>query len=51
VSAIAWGDPEPELVLLHGGGKNAHPWDTVALALGRPAATRRSPANSQNRSL
>ena len=26
----------PELVLLHGGGQNAHTWDTVALALGRP---------------
>jgi pimeloyl-ACP methyl ester carboxylesterase len=36
VSAIVWGDREPELVLLHGGGQNAHTWDTVALALGRP---------------
>jgi pimeloyl-ACP methyl ester carboxylesterase len=36
VSAIVWGDAEPELVLLHGGGQNAHTWDTVALALGRP---------------
>ena len=37
VSAIAWGEAEPELVLLHGGGQNAHTWDTVVLALGRPA--------------
>jgi len=36
VSAIVWGQPDPELVLLHGGGQNAHTWDTVALALGRP---------------
>ena len=36
VSALAWGDAQPELVLLHGGGQNAHTWDTVALALGRP---------------
>jgi pimeloyl-ACP methyl ester carboxylesterase len=36
VSAIVWGDAEPQLVLLHGGGQNAHTWDTVALALGRP---------------
>jgi len=36
VSAILWGTAEPELVLLHGGGHNAHTWDTVALALGRP---------------
>ena len=31
-----WGDGAPELVLLHGGAQNAHTWDTVALALGRP---------------
>jgi pimeloyl-ACP methyl ester carboxylesterase len=36
VSALAWNDGPPELVLLHGGGQNAHTWDTVALALGRP---------------
>jgi pimeloyl-ACP methyl ester carboxylesterase len=37
VSAIRWGEGEPELVLLHGGGQNAHTWDTVVLVLGRPA--------------
>src|SRR6266702_7160078 len=36
VSALTWGDAQAELVLLHGGGQNAHTWDTVALALGRP---------------
>lgn len=36
VSAIVWGDAAPEAVLLHGGAQNAHTWDTVALALGRP---------------
>ena len=36
VSALRWGDSSPELVLLHGGAQNAHTWDTVALALGRP---------------
>jgi len=36
LSALVWGDADPELVLLHGGGQNAHTWDTVALALGRP---------------
>jgi pimeloyl-ACP methyl ester carboxylesterase len=36
VSAIVWGDLEPELVLLHGGAQNAHTWDTVALALDLP---------------
>lgn len=33
LSALVWGDAEPELVFLHGGGQNAHTWDTVALAL------------------
>ncbi len=37
LSMIAWGDGQPELVFLHGGGQNAHTWDSVALALGRPA--------------
>lgn len=36
VSALVWGDGPPELVLVHGGAQNAHTWDTVALALGRP---------------
>jgi pimeloyl-ACP methyl ester carboxylesterase len=36
MSAIIWGDAEPELVLVHGGGQNAHTWDLVALALQRP---------------
>jgi pimeloyl-ACP methyl ester carboxylesterase len=36
LSAIVWGTEEPALVLVHGGSQNAHTWDTVALALGRP---------------
>src|SRR2546428_110437 len=36
LSGLAWGAADPELVLLHGGAQNAHTWDTVALALGRP---------------
>ena len=36
VSGLLWGDSPPELVLVHGGGQNAHTWDTVALALDRP---------------
>jgi pimeloyl-ACP methyl ester carboxylesterase len=34
LSALVWGDTDPALVLVHGGGQNAHTWDTVALALG-----------------
>jgi len=36
LSALVWGDGPPELVLIHGGAQNAHTWDTVAMALGRP---------------
>ncbi|MGI8329554.1 alpha/beta fold hydrolase [Actinomadura scrupuli] len=36
LSGLVWGTTGPELVLLHGGAQNAHTWDTVALALGRP---------------
>ena len=36
VSALRWGVEPPQLVLIHGGAQNAHTWDTVALALGRP---------------
>ena len=37
VSALKWGEGDPEVVLIHGGAQNAHTWDTVALALDRPA--------------
>ncbi|MCU1345670.1 MAG: putative hydrolase or acyltransferase of alpha/beta superfamily [Acidimicrobiia bacterium] len=36
LSALVWGDQPTNLVFLHGGGQNAHTWDTVALALGQP---------------
>jgi len=34
VSALLWGNEPPRVVLLHGGGQNAHTWDTLILALG-----------------
>lgn len=37
LSALRWGTDAPQVVFLHGGGQNAHTWDTVLLALGRPA--------------
>lgn len=37
LSYLQWDEGEPELVFLHGGAQNAHTWDTVMLALGRPA--------------
>jgi pimeloyl-ACP methyl ester carboxylesterase len=36
LSALVWGDRDPEIVFLHGGAQNAHTWDTVALALPHP---------------
>ena len=36
LSALVWGDGPPEVLLVHGRAQNAHTWDTVALALGRP---------------
>jgi len=37
VSALKWGSGPVQVVFVHGGAQNAHTWDTVALALGRPA--------------
>ena len=40
LSSLVWGgeaDGTPEFVFLHGGAQNAHTWDTVLLALDRPA--------------
>lgn len=37
VSGLKWGDEPPQVVFLHGGGQNAHTWDTVILGLGLPA--------------
>jgi pimeloyl-ACP methyl ester carboxylesterase len=37
ISALRWGDGPPQVVFLHGGGQNAHTWDTVILGLGLPA--------------
>ena len=37
ISAIKFGDAAPRVVFLHGGGQNAHTWDTVIVGLGEPA--------------
>ena len=37
VSALRWGTEPVKVVFLHGGGQNAHTWDTVILGLGLPA--------------
>jgi pimeloyl-ACP methyl ester carboxylesterase len=37
ISAVRWGTDPVRVVFLHGGGQNAHTWDTVILGLGEPA--------------
>ncbi len=37
ISSLRWGEGPAQLVFLHGGGQNAHTWDTTILALGRPS--------------
>jgi len=37
ISALRWGTDPVRVVFLHGGGQNAHTWDTVILGLGLPA--------------
>lgn len=37
VSALRWGGSDPRVVFLHGGGQNAHTWDTVIVGLGESA--------------
>lgn len=37
ISALKFGDSTPRVVFLHGGGQNAHTWDTVIVGLGEPA--------------
>lgn len=37
ISALKFGEESPRIVFLHGGGQNAHTWDTVILGLGVPA--------------
>ncbi|TDK84861.1 alpha/beta hydrolase [Mycobacterium paragordonae] len=37
VSALRWGESDPRVVFLHGGGQNAHTWDTVIVGLGESA--------------
>jgi pimeloyl-ACP methyl ester carboxylesterase len=51
VSTLVWGgagQEPPEVVLLHGGAQNAHTWDTVCLALGRPLIAVDLPGHGQS---
>jgi esterase len=37
ISALHWGLTPPRVVFLHGGGQNAHTWDTVVVGVNEPA--------------
>ena len=37
ISALRWSAEPAKVVFLHGGGQNAHTWDTVIVGLGLPA--------------
>ena len=37
ISVLRWGERAPRIIFLHGGGQNAHTWDTVIVGLGEPA--------------
>jgi len=37
ISGIKWGTDAPAVLFLHGGGQNAHTWDTLQVLLRRPA--------------
>ncbi|OMC39483.1 alpha/beta hydrolase [Mycobacterium sp. IS-1264] len=37
ISALQWDDSPSRIVFLHGGGQNAHTWDTVIVGVGEPA--------------
>jgi pimeloyl-ACP methyl ester carboxylesterase len=39
ISALKWGEDDPEYVFFHGRGQNAHTWDGVVLSLDRPSLT------------
>ena len=46
VSALKWGEGDPEVVFVHGGAQNAHTWDTVVLASSGPPWPSTRPATA-----
>ena len=48
LSALVWGESEPEVVLIHGGAQSAHSWDSVALALGCPLVALDMPGHGRS---
>lgn len=48
ISGLQFGDDAPRVVFLHGGGQNAHTWDTVILGLGVPAVALDLPGHGRS---
>ncbi len=48
ISSLRWGQGQPEIVMLHGGGQNAHTWDAVGLLMGRPFVAIDLPGHGQS---
>jgi pimeloyl-ACP methyl ester carboxylesterase len=48
VSALIWGTGPAEIVFLHGGGQNAHTWDSVLSILDVPAAAIDLPGHGES---
>lgn len=48
ISGLRWGTGEPRVVFLHGGGQNAHTWDTVILGLDESAVALDLPGHGRS---
>src|SRR4030088_171967 len=48
ISALRWGAAPRVIVFPHGGGQNAHTWDTVIVGLGEPALAVDLPGHGQS---
>lgn len=48
LSALVWGTGQPVMTLLHGGGLNAHTWDSTLLALGVAAVAIDLPGHGES---
>src|SRR6188474_2020264 len=48
VSALVWGTDDPRATFLHGGGLNAHTWNTTILSIGWPAVALDLPGHGES---
>ena len=48
ISALVWGTEAPRATFLHGGGLNAHTWNTTILSIGWPAVALDLPGHGES---